>query len=96
MFDPNSRYYNLETLFISISEGHPVAYVSRRFLPQSPSASPVTEHTVTQGERLDHITARYLGDSEVFWQLCDANNAMHPDGLVAELGRKIKITLLQG
>jgi len=95
MFDSNSRYYTIETSFITTSTGREVAYKRRRFLPQAPSANPVTEHTVKQGERLDHITARYLGESELFWQLCDVNNAMRPNDLVAELGRKIKITLLQ-
>lgn len=94
MFDSNSRYFTLETIFITVN-GREVAYVSRRFLPQAPTDSPVAEHTVSQGERPDHITARYLGDPELFWQLCDANNVMHPDELTSEIGRKIKITLLQ-
>jgi hypothetical protein len=47
-------------------------------------------------ERLDNITARDLGDPEQFWRLCDANNAMHPDGLTAEEGRRLIIPVVQG
>lgn len=39
----------------------PVVYLQRRFLPsQEPTV--LTKHTVTEGDRLDNITARYLGD----------------------------------
>ena len=34
-----------------------------------------------QGDRLDNIAARYLGDPEQFWRICDANGAMRPDEL---------------
>ena len=48
------------------------------------------------GERLDHIAAEALGDSTLFWRLCDANNAMRPEELTAVPGAKIRITLPQG
>jgi nucleoid-associated protein YgaU len=53
----------------------------------------ITQHTVTQGERLDNITARYLGDPEQFWQICDANNEMRPDDLTKEIGSIIRISM---
>ena len=53
------------------------------------------EVTVTEGDRLDLITARTLGDPEQFWQICDANNAMNPVDLTAELGRSLVIPLPQ-
>jgi hypothetical protein len=53
-------------------------------------------HTVTEGERLDNITARYLGDPEQFWRVCDANNAMRPEELTETIGRKLRITLPEG
>jgi hypothetical protein len=51
---------------------------------------------VSQAERLDNITARHLGDPEQFWRLCDANNAMHPDELIAEIGRRLRIPMFNG
>ena len=95
MFDSTSRYYPLETAFTFTPDGREVAYKRRRFVPPAPTTSPLIEHAVKQGERLDYITARYLGNPELFWQLCDVNNAMHPDELVSELGHKIRITLLE-
>lgn len=95
MFDSNSRYVSLPTLTLSMPDGRQVAYASRRFLPGVPSGGPLAEHTVKQGERLDNITAMYLGDAQLFWQLCDVNNAMRPDELTAEPGSKIRISLLQ-
>jgi hypothetical protein len=95
MFDSSSRYAGQEIQYRS-EGGKTVAYISRRFVPPPPSGSPLIEHTVLQGERLDQITARYLGEPELFWQLCDANRAMCPDELTETIERKIKITLLQG
>ena len=34
MFEPNSRYYNLETATLTTAEGEEIAYKRRRFLPQ--------------------------------------------------------------
>jgi len=45
---------------------------------------------------LDNLAAKYLGDPEQFWRLCDANGAMRPDELVEVIGAVIKITLPQG
>jgi hypothetical protein len=53
------------------------------------------EHEVTQGDRLDNITHRYLGDPEQFWRLCDANGAMRPEELEVP-GRRLRITLPDG
>jgi hypothetical protein len=47
------------------------------------------------GDRLDLIAARALGDAEHFWQVCDANNAMNPFDLTAEVGSTLRIPLPQ-
>lgn len=94
MFEYSSRYYNLETAEHPTPRG-PVVYVRRRFLPIPAAETVLAEHIVTQGERLDHITTRYLGDPEQFWRLCDANNALHPDELTAVIGRTLRITMPQ-
>lgn len=99
MFPVTSRYHKTETARYKSANGREIVYLRRRFLPSAPSATgsaaPV-EHSVTEGERLDNITARYLGDPEQFWRLCDANNAMEPDELTAEIGRRLKIPMLRG
>jgi hypothetical protein len=47
---------------------------------------------VAQGDRLDTITARYLGDPTQFWRICDANDTLRPDEL-EEPGRTVRIAL---
>ncbi len=97
MFPPTSRYYGIEITKYEPVDGKDIAYLRRRFVPAvSPNTPIVAEHVVTQGERLDNITARYLGDPEQFWRLCDANNAMRSEELTSEVGRRLQITFPQG
>lgn len=95
MFDYTSRYYNLETAKLTMPDGRIVAYVKRRFLPQGKNMLLLEEVSVTEGDRLDQITARTLGDPLQFWQVCDANNAMNPVALTAEIGQKIRVPMPQ-
>ena len=55
----------------------------------------LVEVTMTQGDRLDLIAHRTLGDSQQFWRICDANNAMKPADLTAELNQIIRVPLPQ-
>jgi hypothetical protein len=93
MFPVNSRYHNIETAKWVTAGGREIIHLRRRFLPGAAKFEVLAEHAVTQGERLDNLTARYMGDPEQFWRLCDANNAMHPQELTAEIGRRLKIPL---
>lgn len=96
MFDTTSRYFNLETATISVPDDEDgtreIRYVRRRIIPSAAKQTTLVEHTVAQGERLDQITARYLGDPTQFWRVCDANNVLQPEEL-EEDGRVIKIAL---
>jgi hypothetical protein len=96
LFPPTSRYYGIETAMLENSEGKTVIYIKQRIVPSSDRFALLQEHPVVQGERLDNITARYLGDPEQFWKICDANNAMHPDELTETIGRRLRITLPEG
>lgn len=91
-FPPGSRYHDIPTAEHTAADGRIVRYVRRRFLPPiPPPGGDVGEHVVAQGDRLDNVTAQYLGDPEQFWRLCDANGAMWPDELTAETGRRLRI-----
>lgn len=94
MFEPESRYFDLPRAELTLADGRLVRYVRRRLLPPANTSEVRAEHTVVQGERLDHIAARHLGDAELFWQLCDINNAMRPDDLTREVGRTLHVSLL--
>ena len=93
---PTSRYYGIETATLEGANAEPLVYLRRRFLPPLEGIIILSEHSVTQGARLDNITAAYLGDPEAFWHICDANTALHPDELTAEVGRRIKIPMIGG
>ena len=92
MFPRTSRYYGIETTKYVSAEGKEIVYLRRRFLPDNSLMTVIVQHTVTQGERLDNITSRFLGDPEQFWQICDANNEMRPDDLTREIGSIIRIS----
>ena len=95
-FPPTSRYYNVETAALTTSEGEQVPYLRRRFLPAASRFSLLREHVVLGGERLDRIAAKEIGDAEMFWRVCDANDAMQPDELTALIGRRLRVTLPEG
>lgn len=95
-FPPSSRYHGIETAQLTQPDGRVVAYVRRRFLPPPEAFALVQLHTVMAGDRLDNVAARYLGDPEQFWRLCDANRAMRPEALVETAGARLRITLPEG
>ena len=96
MFEPGSRYYHLETATLTVTRPDGAAveirYVRRRFIPPADDDTVLVEHAVSQQERLDHITARYLDDPTQFWRVCDANVVLRPDEL-ERIGRVIRITM---
>jgi hypothetical protein len=90
---PSSRYNTLEKAEHTTADGRVVVYVRRRFIPSSEGTIQLAEHRVASGDRPDNVTARYLGDPEQFWRVADANGAMRPDDLTAEIGRVLTIPL---
>ncbi len=99
MFDQKSRYYTIENaeMIVRDPDGkeRKLVYKKRRFIPSSEDMTTLLEHTVTQGERLDNLTAKYIGDPLLFWRVCDANIILDPEELTKEAGRKIRIALPQ-
>ena len=96
MFASSSRYYGLEAATLAVTDpdglSRTVAYVRRRFVPPPADATRIVEHAFAAGERLDRVTARYLGDPTQFWQICDANLVLRPEEL-EEVGRTVHIGL---
>lgn len=96
LFPPTSRYHGIDTVSLETVNGRKIIHLRRRFVPPPESFVLLQEHTVKEGERLDNITAKYLGDPEQFWRLCDANNAIRPEELTKAVGDKLRITLPEG
>jgi hypothetical protein len=80
MFFPGSRYANLSPYQVMLPDGTMVQAIPS---PLPGSTALLGYHRRTQGERLDNVAARYLGDATTFWRLCDANDAVVPDALAA-------------
>ena len=95
-FPPTSRYALTPTTNLVRADGSMVTYLKRRFVPAPENFALLQWHRVVQGERLDNIAAKYLGDPEQFWRLCDANRALRPDELTEAIGKKLRITLPEG
>lgn len=74
-----------------------VRFLRRRFLPQPSTLPTLAEHLITRGDRLDVITATYLGDPIQFWRICDANPVIHVEDLTAadRIGERLRIPVPQ-
>ena len=80
MFFPNSRYAAQPQTTFTRADGALLRLVK----PPAPGvAATLGYHRRNSGERLDHISARFLMDATQFWRLCDANGVFSPDALAA-------------
>jgi nucleoid-associated protein YgaU len=91
-YDTSSRYYGLPVVEFKTPGGAVIRYVQRRFIPPAAQFPTLVTHQVQQGDRIDLLAARYLGDPLVYWRIADANLAVSPgDPLV--LGDAVRIPL---
>lgn len=89
MFARGSRYENVpEDVYVD-ARGRAIPYKLLRLLP--PPGRGVQAHLVVDGDRLDLLAHRYLGDPELFWRICDANTVLRPEELTDEIGRLLDI-----
>ena len=95
-FPPTSRYYGIDTTTLKMMDGRMAVYLRRRFLPSPDRFALLQLHVISQGERLDNIAAKHMGDPEAFWRIADANAAMRPEELTETTGRTLRITLPEG
>lgn len=91
-FGPNSRYAGVAIARYKSSASDPgVPYLQRRFLPRRSEIALAVEHLVRGGDRVDVLAARYFGDPELYWRVCDANMQDDPLALTATVGARIAI-----
>lgn len=95
-FGPTSRYAAIAIATFKDHDGNEITYLRRRFIPDPERFALLQVYSVVQADRLDNITARFLGDPLQFWRICDANSAMRPDELTERIGRLIRITMPEG
>lgn len=92
----SSRYNGSAVLQMRGPGGVPVAYLAARLLPQPAVYTSTMTYRVRQGDRLDNLAARFLGDAALFWMIADANGAVDPWSLTVEPGRVLLIPLTAG
>lgn len=94
--DPTSRYAGVEVARRTVVDRdggeHVLSYLRRRPIPDYTDRPVLAEYRVAEGDRLDLVAARYLGDPAQFWRLCDANVVLSPDEL-EQVGRLVRIAL---
>jgi hypothetical protein len=95
-FPPTSRYHDVDAAVLEGAGGRDIAYIRRRIIAPPERFALLEEHSVSEGERPDTIAARYLGDPEQFWRICDANVVIDPSELTVTPGRRVRITLPEG
>lgn len=95
-FPPSSRYYGIATTVYIGKDSRSKVYLKRRVVPAPERFSTVSEYSVQEADRLDLLAARYLGNPELYWRICDANGALRPNELVDVVGTRLRITLPEG
>jgi nucleoid-associated protein YgaU len=80
----------------ALPDGTPVMYLARRIIPQASIYASVRSYVVVDGDRLDNLAAKFLGDPALYWMICDANALTDPDELTQQAGRTILIPLAAG
>jgi hypothetical protein len=78
MFDDNSRYKGLKSYERIDRRGRTVATVP---VPPAPAEKFRGYHRRIQGQRLDHLAYRYLGNPAGYWRICEQNDVMLPEAL---------------
>jgi hypothetical protein len=80
-FDDKSRYSGVATYQVLDAQGRSVTVVA---VPGAPEQTTLGTHLRKQGQRLDHLAAKYLRDPAGAWRLCELSDVMHPQALAEE------------
>lgn len=95
VYAPGSRYADIKTVTWTEPDGGTFPFLERRFCPLPERLSTLTTVQVREGDRLDGIAARTLGDPLQAWRIADANAAMDPMDLTDELGHQLRVPVPQ-
>ena len=78
-FDPDSRYVRFASVYmVRDRNGREVQALTPARIPPQVELG---EHLTRQGQRLDHLAARYLNLATGYWMLAHHNGAMSADVL---------------
>jgi hypothetical protein len=94
--NPSSRYSGARVLQYLPPGGAPVMYLARRIIPQAAAYTSLRSYAIVDGDRLDNLAAKFLGNPLLYWMICDANGATDPEELTAQPSHTILIPLAAG
>jgi hypothetical protein len=80
-FETKSRYAKSALLTTTDARGRSVTVV---LPPPNRAEMLLGYHQWRQGEKLDHLAARYLNDAHGYWRICAINDAMTADALAEQ------------
>jgi hypothetical protein len=80
MIFPGSRYEKTGSYILTRPDGTRVPVLR---MPLPGPAFVRGYYQRLDGQRLDLIARAFLTDPTTFWRLCDANNSVSPDALIA-------------
>lgn len=78
MFDPKSRYLKADIYAVEDKRGRTVNVLAP---PPPPEQLLLGLHLLKQGERLDLLATKYLGDPAGFWRIAEQNDVMLAEAL---------------
>ncbi|MEU1887822.1 hypothetical protein [Micromonospora sp. WMMD987] len=93
---PDSRYAAVgTTVTVDPDTGEEIVHLRRRFVPPAERLATAGWEAVADGDRVDLLAGRTVGDPTAFWQLCDANGVFDPAEL-EQPGRVVRVALPEG
>ena len=93
MVNSDSRYAHIEVVTEMLPDGGTRSYLRRRFVPALPEDAGGFVRP-EQGDRIDQLSAKILGDPLQFWRIADVNDALNPFDLTVEVGRPFRLPKL--
>jgi hypothetical protein len=81
MFNNKSRYLKQGQYIVKDSRGRNTIVV---ISPDAPQQGFLGTHLLKQGQRVDHLAAKYNNDPTGFWRICELNDAMLPETLTEQ------------
>jgi len=96
MLTIDSRYFQLQSTYITDTTGREIFYKKRRFLPDvkrmyQQSGNRFKQTKLVPGQRLDNLATRMLQNPELYWQICDANPLLNPAKLNYSTGKTLRM-----
>ena len=76
--NPSSRYYGSAVEQFTLAERHAGHVPGAADHPAGLDLPTTQTYVIADGDRLDNLAARFLGDPLLYWMICDANGAHRP------------------